>query len=240
MSGQRNSGHKRRKHDLYETPAWVVLEGLVGHFPVTGLVVGEMACGTCKMAKALTEAGAAAVLCSDITWRGGPLTKPYHGNFVKFDFSKRGYDREADALVTNPPYGLQGILAEQFIERGLDWLRRKQADAYRRAPIEFALINPGDAIKPRLQSPAFMALLLSADFDMAGSRIHLFERCPDYHGVIRLRRRIEWFKRKRDPETGKVGSGPSKHHAWFIWKAEPRAHGVEPVTLYAPSMGVLI
>lgn len=219
MSGQRNSGHERRANDLYETPPWVVLDGLVGILPVRGLVIGEPACGGFKMAAALAQAGAAQVLCSDIVWRGTKLAQPYREQYRRFDFTKRGYDRPIDGLITNPPYGLQGVLAEKFIERALEAMRRR----------------PG---------PKFIAMLLSADFDMAGSRIHLFERCPEYHGCIRLRRRIEWFKRKKklDPKTKKMkpGSGPSKHHTWFIWKVESRALGAEPVTYYAPSTGLLI
>ncbi len=219
MSGQRHSGHARRPNDLYETPGWVVLDGLVGHFPVKGMVVGEMACGTGKMVRALADAGAAQVLPSDLVWRGSKEMMARRGDFVRFDFSKRGYDRPVQALITNPPYGELGALAERFIERGLEAMRR-------------------------IDGPGLMALLLSADFDMAGSRIHLFERCPEYHGVIRLRRRIEWFKRKKvkDQATGKMkpGSGPSKHHAWFIWTKEGRAIGANPITLYAPATGVLI
>jgi predicted RNA methylase len=219
MSGKRNSGKKGRKHDLYETPTWVVLDGLVGFFPVKGLTVGEFACGTGKMVRALAMAGAGRIEAADILTRK-TMKLPDAATFTRGDFTKTMVVAGAvDALITNPPFGEQGAMAVKFIERGLDYLRRS------------ARITT---------KPVFMALLLSVDFDMAGSRVHLFEACPEYHGCIRLRRRVEWFKRKRDKATGKLGSGPSQHHAWFIWKAEPRALGALPVTMYAPSTGALL
>jgi hypothetical protein len=218
MSGRRNSGKKGRAHDLYETPGWVVLDGLVGFVPVKGLTIGELACGTGKMARSLAQAGAGRILAGDILKR--PRMKlPDCATFTRADFTKLVLAAgTVDALITNPPFGEQGALAVKFIERGLDYLRRSA----------------------RAGKPIYMALLLSVDFDMAASRVHLFEACPEYYGCIRLRRRVEWFKRKRDPKTGKLGGGPSQHHAWFIWKAEPRALGALPVTMYAPSTGALI
>lgn len=220
---RRNSGHKKRPHDLYETPAWVVLEGLVGFLSVKGLTVGELCCGTGKMARALAMAGAAKINAADILNRKG-LKLPDGATFARGDFLKTLHVAGSmDALVFNPPYGEQSALAQAFIERALDYLRRSARVA---------------------DKPFWVAFLMPVDFDMAGGRVHLFEACPEYHGCIRLRRRIEWFKRKKkkNAKTGKMemGSGPSTHHAWFIWKAEPRAPGVLPVTMYAPSTGALL
>lgn len=221
---QRSSGYARSPREKYETPAWVVMDGLVGVLSVKGKVVGEHACGTGKMVAALYDAGASKVLASDIVWRGSKLMQRYRADFKRVDFTKRGaYERKVQLLISNPPYGEQSELAEAFIERGLDLLR---------AP----------------DGPKAMALLLSAEFDLAGSRSHLLERCPEYVGVIRLRRRIEWFKRKMklvtDEETGqrkkKRGSGPSKNHAWFIWHRDGRPGIAGPTTWYAPADGVLL
>lgn len=213
MSGKRSSGKKL--HNFFDTPPWVVLDGLVPFFPVKGLLVMEPACGTGKMVRALADAGAQGIYASDILKRKR-LQLPPGVKFRRGDFQRAiaPHVWHIDAMVTNPPFGEQGVLAQAFIEKGLVFLRA--ADR-----------------------PMFMALLLSVDFDLAVGRVHLFERCPEFHAVIRLRRRIEWFKRKKK-RKGKKSSGPSQNHAWFIWKSEPRAVGVEPITLYAPSTGALL
>lgn len=211
----RKSGRSRRKHDLYETPAWVITEGLAPHFAVKGHTIAEIACGKGKMALALLEAGAAAVLCFDKV-RRPTMDSRLRPSFKRHDFTAGGLDfgRAAVGIITNPPYGEHNTLAVKFIERGLEMLRTGRA--------------------------AWMALLLPVDFDLAYSRVHLVERCPEYRGCIRLRKRIEWFPRKIDRKTGRLGNGPSEHHAWFIWDCLPRGDGVHPFTLYAPSTGVLI
>lgn len=212
MSGKRSTGKKQ--HNFFDTPGWVVLDGLTPFFPVRRLAVLEPACGTGKMARALLEAGAGSVMATDILRRkrldlpSGPVAFS-RGDFLKSQPVAGFYD----ALITNPPFGVQGALAQAFIEKGLAYLRAT------------AIARP---------EPAFMALLLSVDFDLAVGRVHLFERCPEFHAVIRLRRRIEWFKRK------KGGSGPSQNHAWFVWQSVPRREGVLPVTIYAPSTGALL
>lgn len=216
MSGKRNSGKKL--HNFFDTPAWVVLEGLAPFFPVKGLCVVEPACGTGKMVRALVEAGATTVIASDIIKRKR-LQLPTFVPFRRADFTKAAISDGIDALITNPPFGVQGALAQAFIEKGLTQLR--------------------DGPRSGKDHIPFMALLLSVDFDLAAGRIHLFERCPEFYCVIRLRRRIEWFARKKK-RNGKKSSGPSQNHAWFIWRAVPRAVGVDPVTMYAPSTGALL
>lgn len=216
MSGKRNSGKKH--HNFFDTPGWVLLDGLAPFFPVKGLVVLEPACGTGKMVRALVDAGAGMVIASDILKRKR-LSLSAGMAFHRRDFLKTvpaPHFEDVDALITNPPFGEQGRLAEQFIEKGLAFLRAAPAG-----------------------KPVFLALLLSVDFDLAVGRVHLFDRCPEFHAVIRLRRRIEWFKRKKK-RNGKKSSGPSQNHAWFIWKSEPRAPGVYPVVLYAPGTTVLL
>lgn len=223
MPSRRNSGRARQRHDLYETDAWVVLDGLVGWMPVRDLVVLEMACGRGKMVRALHEAGAREVLASDKV-RRKKMDLPEGVQFVRADFTKAVIGPAMfDALITNPPYGHKSRLAEAFIERGLQYLRGQTASPAR---------------------PRFMALLLSDGFDLAACRQHLFETCPEFYGTIYLRRRIWWFKPKpKKTAKGKKAkrqSGPSGNHAWFIWKAEPRPLGVLPVKMYAPSTGQLL
>lgn len=208
----RVSGKPRRKNELYETPAWVISEGLCRHINVIGRTIAEPACGNGKMAEALSAAGAQ-VICSDIK-----LHRKFSGQafpFIRHDFLGAGI---IDAglpfnIVTNPPYGPNGKTACQFIERGLAYLRSHQ--------------------RIRLGGDIFMALLLPVDFDSAGTRAHLFELCPEFVSTIKLRRRIVWFK----PRAG--SANPSANHAWFIWSSGGRRSsdgtpGEHPIVLYAP------
>lgn len=216
MSGRRSTGLKRRKHDLYETPAWVVTDCLLPFFPVRDLNVLEPACGNGKMLRALEMGGALEVTGVDIVKRRTALFVMSRGDFRKLIITTGHFD----AIVTNPPYGEGGALAVEFIEKALAWLREFEASG---------LANDRET---------FVALLLPVDFDLAVGRIHLFERCPEYHGCIRLRRRIAWFKPKRKAGQKKA-NGPSQNHAWFIWKSGPRPDEF-PVTMYAPSTGALL
>lgn len=74
---------------------------------------------------------------------------------------------DCDALVTNPPYGKRGELAEAFIRHAVHKLE---------APIA--------------------AFLLRADYDSAKTRRNLFADCPFFAGKIVLLDRIVWFERE--------------------------------------------
>lgn len=170
MVSQKNSGRARRKLDLYETPLWAVMDGLVPFMPVQGLVIGDPCCGRGKMVMALQRAGARTVHASDVRRWGGQVT-PLR-LFRQYDFIHGVITQypSTDALVINPPYGPRGTLAEAFIRRGLDILQSN----YR---------------------PTWMAVLLPIDFDSAATRSALFDDCIYFHSTIVLRKRIEWFKR---------------------------------------------
>lgn len=75
-----------------------------------------------------------------------------------------------DALVTNPPYGKRGELAEAFIRHAVHKLE---------APIA--------------------AFLLRADYDSAKTRRDIFADCVWFAGKIVLLDRIVWFERKGMP-----------------------------------------
>jgi hypothetical protein len=88
-----------------------------------------------------------------------------------FDFvSDRYMDRDFAGIVTNPPYGPRGKLAELFIEHGI--LR---------------------------MGYGFLALLLPADFDSARTRMHLFGDCGQFAGKLTLTRRVKWFEHPTNP-----------------------------------------
>ena len=135
----------------------------------------EPACGDGRMAEALKAAGTK-VYCTDIEDRGYAglnglidftLSTPLE---FQWDAISIGALDGFDGVVTNPPFGPRGKLAEAFIEAGL-----------------------------RRLGNGFLALLLRADFDSAKTRAHLFGHCPQFTGKIVLTRRVNWFDHPGKP-----------------------------------------
>lgn len=196
----RPSGFDRRPSDLYPTPAWVI-DALAEHVNLAPLSIWEPACGAGHMAQAI-EAHGAHVTATDVNEYG------FEGQADAFDFLGEIPGPSSfyfDAIVTNPPYGQQGRLAEAFIGRGLE----------------------------RIPQGGLLALLLAVDFDSGSTRARFFADCPDFAAKIVLRRRIEWFPRAVRADGSKA-AGPSANHAWFIWERSHVRRG-PAVTLYAPS-----
>jgi hypothetical protein len=103
----------------------------------------------------------AGVLASSLLGRGFEVHAPI------WDFlAATTWPSWCDALVTNPPYGRRGELAEAFIRHAV-------------------------ALKPPIA-----AFLLRADFDSAKTRRDIFEKCPSFAGKIVLLNRIVWFERE--------------------------------------------
>lgn len=164
---QRVSGFARLEHDLYPTPAWVVA-ALAEHVDLAHKGIWEPACGTGEMVKAIVAAGVAYAHATDIVDHG------YSGMDDRLDFLKDNCRlTHYDGIITNPPYGHRGELAEAFIRRGL----RKTADY------------------------GFLALLLPVDFDSAVKRRALFADCPYFAGKIILTQRIKWFDGPSSPSA---------------------------------------
>lgn len=162
---QRNSGRERVAFDLYETPAWVV-DCLAQFCSLRHKTIWEPACGSGKMVRAI-EAHGAHVHPSDVIDHGCPRST------VPLDFT--GNDSAPlmhyDGIITNPPYGPRGTLAEAFIRSGLE----------------------------RLRDYGFLALLLPIDFDSATSRADVFDKCNTFAAKIVLRKRIKWFDGPASP-----------------------------------------
>jgi hypothetical protein len=156
--GKHETGFARIERDFYPTPAWVI-EALAEHVDLAGMRVWECACGDGRMAEALKAAGAS-VFASDIEPRGGSIDAVI--NFVAGQIPQAEH---FDGVITNPPFGNRGKLAEQFIRTGL----------------QLMLLCP------------FMALLLPADFDSAKTRMPLFAGCQHFAGKIVLTKRVAWF-----------------------------------------------
>jgi len=170
--GKHETGYTRIPRDLYPTPAWVIA-ALAEHIDFQNLTVWECACGDGRMSEALKLAGCSRVYSTDIFDYG------YAGQDEIFDFlsGEPKLPGLPDGIVTNPPFGKRGKLAEAFIEAGL-----RRIASY----------------------GGFLALLLPHEFDCAKSRRRFFGDCPDLVGKITLRKRVKWFehpgKPKRSPK----------------------------------------
>jgi hypothetical protein len=156
--GKHETGYARIERDYYPTPSWVI-EALAEHVNLGGMRIWECAAGDGRMAEALKAAGAS-VYATDVERRDYRLDATL--DFVVAEVSE---SEHFDGLVTNPPFGNRGKLAEQFIRVGL-------------RQITFC---------------PFMALLLPVDFDSAKTRMSLFGGCPHFAGKIILTKRIVWF-----------------------------------------------
>jgi hypothetical protein len=153
---QRFSEYLRKERDDYPTPAWVT-ETVIPHLKALNITsIWEPAAGEGGMAAALTRAGFI-VTATDLS--GGV-------DFLDDKAWSQAVSR-CDGIVTNPPYGLQGKLAERFIERAL------------------TLTRPNHGA---------VAMLLKVDFDSGLTRRRFFVDCPAWMIKLVLLRRIEWFK----------------------------------------------
>lgn len=155
---KRDSGYQRIKRDHYPTPSWVV-DALCEVVDLKGKTIWEPACGSGKMVEAMYRRGAD-VHPTDV-YRYGIGSQVFDfvnlGNAPGFNY---------DAIITNPPYGDCGKLAEAFIAAGLE----------------------------RTAMHGFLALLLPTDFDHAKTRARFFAQCPRFAGRIVLTRRVKWFE----------------------------------------------
>ena len=151
--GKHETGYARVPRDLYPTPAWVIA-ALAEHVNFQNLTVWEPACGDGRMSEALKLAGCSRVYSTDI------VDRDYAGQVEILDFlsGEPKLPGSLDGIVTNPPFGKRGKLAEAFIATGL------------------AHIAVGHA--------GFLALLLPHEFDCAKSRRRFFGDCSVFVGKI--------------------------------------------------------
>lgn len=89
---------------------------------------------------------------------------------------------EVDGIITNPPYGRRNMLAVRFARLCLQ------------------------------RCPGWVALLLTAKFDCAKTRMDLFANNPRFAAKISLLDRIQWFPGE---------SQGTEDHAWYIWAPAP-------------------
>lgn len=129
MNEHRVSGYKRVERDAYQTIERWPVDALCFSYPLPPRI-WEPAAGDGHMVRSL-EANGFEVYATDIA-QG------------KDFLSYRGVDLGNFGIVSNPPFGERGKLAEQFIVRAL------------------------------VLSPTIVAMLLPSDFDHAASRQPLF------------------------------------------------------------------
>lgn len=148
------SNYARKENDLYQTEPWAT-EALLRNFPVRGYTVWEPAAGNHLMADVLKEAGAT-VVTSDIA-----VYDRAH------DWDRNFFlpcpATNAQAIITNPPYGKGNRDAVKFAELALE------------------------------RCDGLVALLLTAKFDFGKTRVHLFRDNPRFAAKIALVDRIQWF-----------------------------------------------
>jgi hypothetical protein len=148
---QRASGYDRRPDEAYPTPAWlaaIFADWLKGE----GVsVVWEPAAGEGCLASALAVEGVEVIST--------------HDDF----FWRQAMPEGVDTIATNPPYGVSGKLAAEFIRH---------------------------AFKLKAER---MILLLKVDFDSGKTRTDLFRDQLTFSGKIVLIDRIKWFAGPSSP-----------------------------------------
>ena len=142
--------YPRQADEDYATPDWVG--------GVIGLWLKQSGVRTI-----LEPAPGAGALASSLLKRGFEVDAPVWDFLAEEDWPWPSF---WDALVTNPPFGRRGELAEAFIRHAL-----------------------------KLEAP-IAAFLLRVDFDSAKTRRDIFKDCPFFAGKIALLDRIVWFERK--------------------------------------------
>ena len=163
---RRNSGFALNGADEYMTPEWAV-RALLKVERVQGFV-WEPACGEGAIARVCRLAGATV---QETDWN--PKFKPNEvGDFLgSFPAEREGWWlNDVRTIITNPPYGAGGRLAEKFVRRALDLMK----------PVDGRVI-----------------MLLPVDWDSAKTRQDLFEDFPGRVSKVVLTSRIRWTNLKQ-------------------------------------------
>lgn len=182
---KRNSGQERRPRDAYETPAWV-----------TRALVADL-----EMARILPLNSAT----------GEPLViwEPAAGNgLMSGALAACGYEVQASDIHAHPDCG-----ACDFLSPAQSWmmLGPRTGAIITNPPYVLAEEFVDRALELMEPVRGLVAMLLSVDWDSAGTRRRLFRDCPAFRRKVVLLDRIVWFEQPDGKEA------PSENHAWFVW-----------------------
>jgi predicted RNA methylase len=156
------SGFARMDGDRYMTPEWPV-RALLSVYPMYGNV-WEPACGEGAIARVIRDNNPFVnVVATDIDASFSESKQPI--DFLTGIAVWFLPERAPFTIVTNPPYGKQGRLAEAFV----------------RHAVEMSQFNGGR-----------VAMLLPADWDSAKRRRDLFEDFPAFVAQVVLTEPIRW------------------------------------------------
>lgn len=162
---QKSSGFNRQPGDQYMTPEWVV-DTLLHIVPMYGKV-WEPACGEGAIVRRIVNRcePLVHVIGTDIDPELSLMSGSW--DFLDPNVQASYFNPKTGpfSIVTNPPYGKQGKLAEQFV----------------RIAVEITQINRGR-----------VAMLLPLAWDAAKGRHDLFEDFPGHVTKITLTERIRW------------------------------------------------
>lgn len=181
---QRQSGFERKAAEEYMTPEWVV-ETLCSVMPIYGNI-WEPACGHGAIVNVLERQSHCTVIGSDIN----PEFSKFPGSWdfldPKVQASYFTPSRGHFSIITNPPYGKQGRLAEQFVRAAIS-LTQFQDFGGR------------------------VAMLLPVDWCSARDRHDLFEGFRGHVTKITLTERIRWTN---IPQSGSSPSQNHAWYIW--------------------------
>lgn len=144
--------YQRQRNEKYFTPAWVT-QALLERETFYGQAI-DPAAGAGHILDVLSAAG--------IPARGFDID-PDRADIAQLDFFGIGaFDGNT---ITNPPFGIGGRMAVNFIEHALGLAK---------------------------SSGGKVAMLLPLAFDSAKGRRHIFADCPQFAGKYVLTKRIRW------------------------------------------------
>jgi hypothetical protein len=193
---QRHSEYPRRPNDDYATPAWVA-SVIAPRLQQQARYLWDPAAGAGQLVRALSAEGFQVVATAD--------------NFlVKIALP----DNRIDCIITNPPYGLGGRLACQFISH-----------AIKLAPLVAMLLRVDfDSGKTRTH--------LFRDCPAFAGKVVLLDRIMSFPGNVGPSTNHAWFiwnRRHRGPATiGYAGKLDANHHC------DQPPSGADPVLGHPP------
>lgn len=194
------SGYAREPGDFYPTPSWVT-ECLLQYIKLRG-PVWEPCCGDGAIAKVLAARGHE-VVASDLADYG-------FGSAGVDIFQVSQMPDRCRALVTNPPYGDGGA--------------RGRAGNASQQMLNFTQ----HALCLTQRARGQLALLVRFQW-IAGQKVAGLLSSAPLEAVIVLTRRIRWFDRGKETNTGQ------HHHAWIFFDFE-RASGRRSELVFADAL----